>query len=302
MAAVLGAGAAMGMSGYALAAGSVDNSAIASGTYGGNPIDSTASTATVPLADPTIQLAVTKTGVLNDVNSDGVINGADTITYTVDVTNNSNITVTNVTPQEDGITFAAVAGGGTFGTFSPANVASLAPSATASFTITYDLTDVDAFRAAGVTDGVENTATVNATTPGGPASGTDTSQNTITAVPRLAVAKAAAITTDNGTVGQADINDVVTYTYTVTNTGNVPVDGVVITDTHEVGEPHQIILSSATATSTTTGPYNETEVTADPLGNNSDAGVNGNWDVLGAGGVVSFTYEHTVTQAEFDAQ
>ncbi|WGX97230.1 sortase domain-bontaining protein [Nocardioides sp. L-11A] len=48
--------------------------------------------------------------------------------------------------------------------------------------------------------------------------------------PRLELSKTAALTTDAGTIGQADAGDVITYTITVTNTGDVPVTDVTVTD------------------------------------------------------------------------
>ena len=180
LAAIVGAASLAGLTSYAYAAGSIDNSAIASGSYGGNAVPSQPSTATVPLADPTLQLTVLKTGVLND-GGDG-LDAGETITYTVQVTNNSNVTVTDVTPSEDNIQFGATAGAGTFGAFSPLNAATLAPGASTSFTIDYTPTAADIYRAAAVTDGVQNTVDVTASAPGGvPVNGTDTSQNTIPA-------------------------------------------------------------------------------------------------------------------------
>lgn len=285
----------------AFAAGNVSNSATATGTYSGTPYTSIPDTVDVPIADPAPSLLVSKTGVLND-GGDGVDAG-DTITYTVSVENNGDVTLTNVTPSEDGITFGGTAGSGSFGAFSPAPV-TLAPGASQDFTITYTLSQADIYNAAGVNDGVVNTASADATSPSGPYSGpSDTGEVTIPAEPAITVAKSFIISTDNGASGEADVGDIITYTYTVTNTGNVPLTGITIADNHELGESGELILSSLGAGSTTNGPWAETELTADALGVNDDtSGTNGSWDTLGPEGQVTFTYVHTVTQAEFDDQ
>jgi uncharacterized repeat protein (TIGR01451 family) len=281
------------MSGYALAAGSVDNSAVASGTYGGNTVDSSPSTQSVPLADPTFDLVVEKTGVFND-GGDGLQAG-ETITYTVQVTNNSNVTVTNVTPTEDNIQFGGQAGTGTFGAFSPANVASLAPTASTSFTIVYTVTAADVANAASITDGVQNTVDVTADGPGTTtATGTDTSQNTIPAAPGLNVVKSASLVDTNGN-GLADIGEIINYTYVVTNNGNVAIDDVAINDTHE----GSLIAAGLIL-------EDDTTLVDGPLGNSTDpsqgGAADGTWELLGPGAQVTFTYAHSVTQAEFEDQ
>ncbi len=303
LAAMIAAGALAAAPGAALAAGTIDNNATATGTYNGSDYTSPVDSASVSIADPSQSLTVVKTGVIND-GGDGSIDVGDTITYTVSVTNDSNVTITGISPSEDGITFNGAAGGGSFGAFSPAGPVDLAPSASQDFTITYTLTAADIYNAADQTDGVVNTASASGTGPGGPVTGSDDSQNTIPADPGITIVKTAVLNEINGDTGDglAEIGDTITYTYLVSNTGNVPLSGITINDTHEPGGTGQVILSSATATSTADGPYDETETTADALGNNADGGIDGTWDTLGAGGAVTFTYVHTVTQAEFEDQ
>src|SRR5665811_935764 len=66
---------------FAYAAGTVSNSATATGTYNAAPVNSAPGTASVPLADPTESLLVSKTGMFND-GGDGNLDPGDTITFT----------------------------------------------------------------------------------------------------------------------------------------------------------------------------------------------------------------------------
>ncbi len=84
-------------------------------------------------------------------------------------------------------------------------------------------------------DKVVNTAGMSVVPLGGdPATDaivkTDTAVLGVVPVPSLAIVKEADLTTDNGTVGVADVDDVITYTFTVTNDGDVPLSDVSVND------------------------------------------------------------------------
>lgn len=67
--------------------------------------------------------------------------------------------------------------------------------------------------------------------------------------PELTVTKTATITTDNGTANVADVNDVITFSVSVQNTGTADLDTLVVTDTMEgtLSCTPNILTPSATA-------------------------------------------------------
>lgn len=296
---LLAAGVAMTMalSATAPAFAAIDNTATAGGTFGGNPVASVGASESVDVETGNPALTATKAFVSldNTVVPDTDLEPGDTITYTITVDNTGNVTMTNVTPHDDGITFGAAAGTGTY-SYAPATVASLAPAdAPAVFTVTYTLTALDIYNgAAAGTNGVDNSAHAsgdfNATTTDSPTSGPV--ETTIPTDPELAVVKAGVLSKAVGNTGtNAEVGDTITYTYTVSNTGNVAIDNVTIADTHEG--------AALPATSFVEQPLTLVD---GPLANSTDAGADNSWDLLGPGASVQFTYAHTVTQAEFDAQ
>jgi hypothetical protein len=114
--------------------------------------------------------------------------------------------------------------------------------------------------------------------------------NNGTPTPLLVFSKTYATASTPVVLGQT-----ITYTYTVANTGNVPINNVQISDLH--GTPPAVIALGGT------GIRNETLTVPGPLGASASpdsASNNGVWSTLAPGATVRFDYIHTVTQAEMD--
>ncbi len=278
----------------------IDNTATASGSYGASTVTSSPDPATVPvtLKDPRLSLSKSAAAPTTASGANGTITDAgDTITFTYIITNNGNVTISGVTPVDTGPTFNGAAGTGSLGSFTlTAGSATLAPGQSATFTAVYTLTQTDVDNAAGVTNGVANSATPTGTDPQSspiPSMPPGTANTTITAGPLMTVDKTATLTDTNGN-GTADVGEVIVYRYRVSNTGNVALTNVAISDTHE---------GSLLASSVYTGEALVSDGPLAPGTASSDATANdGIWSTLQAGAVVDIFYNHTVTQAEFDNQ
>lgn len=291
----------------------IDNTATANGTPSRGTLTPPTDSESVPVAPGSSSLSVVKSvsnvTVANGADT-GNIDGGDIITYRYVITNTGSETLTNVAPVDAGPTFNGQAAGASLSAFThqpsdPSNTsgvvpASVAPGQVVVFTATYTLTTEDWLYGSQVDNGVDNSATATATeTLDTPVTPSDVEYD-IPPNPNLQIAKTSVFTSDGGTASQADVGDVITYTYTVTNTGNVAMTDVSITDVHEPGEAHEITLVSDAS-------WNETLVSDGPLSatdasDDTTSGTNGSWDLLQPGAQITFTYAHTVTQAEFDAQ
>lgn len=185
----------------------VTNAATAEGTPAGSdtPVPSNPSTVDIPVSqDPGLSILKTASPATPDDYRLG-----ETITYAFAITNIGNVTLTDVAPREDSFSGTGIL----FGPVCPDAAASLAPGAvvvcTAGYTVTED--DVNAKH-------ITNTATAIGTTPAGdPAPPSDPSTVTVPSVahPALTLAKTADVATVTA-AGQA-----VTYSFTITNTGDV---------------------------------------------------------------------------------
>ena len=149
----------------------------------------------------------------SDVAKDTLLKEGDTVNYTVVVTNTGNVTISNVAVT-DSLDAATQTSG-------PGDSISLAPGAAATYTYVYTVTQQDV-----VAGHVQNIATAKGTDPKGGEvlkSGV-VDDPTVTAAPSLHIKKVADITKD------AKAGDVITYTITVTNNGNIDLQNVVVTD------------------------------------------------------------------------
>ncbi|MBH0116707.1 DUF11 domain-containing protein [Salinibacterium sp. NG253] len=191
-------------------AGTVANDATGSGTPPRGDAVSDPATASVVLA-PQAGMAVTKDGTV-----DGAGNAGDTIDYDFGITNTGNVTLTLVDLVDAlvGVSSPVFTWPGTEGELQPGETVT----ATADYTITQD--DVDR-------GSVSNVATASGKPPIGD---TITVSTTVTETTVAPAAASLLLTKSSSTGASAGVNDIITYTFEVENTGNVTVDEIVITD------------------------------------------------------------------------
>jgi uncharacterized repeat protein (TIGR01451 family) len=309
----LGAGAADGTTftaTYAITqadidAGRVENSATVTGTFtdpvtGPEPVtdvsgtDTTNDTPTVvPLAqDPAISLV--KTADLSAVGSPAAV--GDVISYAFTVSNTGNVTLTGIT-LADSLPGLAISGG-------PIPTLGPGESDGATFTATYALTqaDLDAGQ-------VVNSATATGTytdpsgTPGtvDDLSGSNQANDDPTVAPiaqgpGIALSKAVDASAVQ-TPGQ--VGDPLTYTFAVTNTGNVTLTDVTLTDLLPgiaiSGGPIGLLLPGATDSVTFTASYALTQADLDAARVVNQATATGTYTTPGGPGTVSDLSGTTLT-------
>ncbi len=219
-------------------AGALNNTATVSGTPPTGPaVTANDSTSTALAAAPSVLLTKIASPVV-DVDSNGTDAG-DTIDYTFTVQNTGNVTLTGATVTDPLLG----------GTISCPAAASIAPGQIAACpSVTYTLTQAD------INAGSRsNTASVSANPPTGPAvTDTDSTTTALPQAPAVTVDKVAGALNDVDSNGP-DAGDTITYTFTVQNTGNVPLTGVAVSDP---------VVGTVTCASTTLAPGASTSCTA----------------------------------------
>jgi uncharacterized repeat protein (TIGR01451 family) len=232
-------------------AGRITNPATATGTTAGGSTATASDDVTLALTGlPTLTLD--KTGALN-LGADGRADVGDVVTYAFTVTNIGTVTVNSIAISD--VLPGIVVSGGPIATLAPG--ASDASTVTATYALTQ--ADIDAGR-------VVNTATANGQDPGGNAvSASDGLTLPIAGTPTLTLDKTGAL--NLGADGRADVGDLITYAFTVTNTGNQTLTNVAIADALAgvtmSGGPIATLAPGASDTSSITATYALTQADID---------------------------------------
>ena len=189
-------------------------------------------------------LEAVKTFTYTDNDSSGTLTAGDGINYIITVQNKGNVTLDNLTMLDElslisnaatrtlstGPNFTSANQGSSFGTLKPNEIATY----NANYLLVQD--DIN-------NGGVKNSATVSATTPNNqPVTDisddnidndgditSDPTESPVTTAPSIEVMKTSVIV-DNGD-GVTGVGDKIAYTIIVSNTGNVTLDSVTVTDT-----------------------------------------------------------------------
>lgn len=290
----------------------ITNTATVIGSYGSTSVVASDDEA-VPVVAAAPDLLIEKSIASTDYTKgelDSAADAGDTITYQYVITNKGNVTLSGVTPVDTGPIFGGETAQNSLGAFTVvgsdpvANTATLAPNASATFQAVYVLADLDVYHAADTKDLtgdakklVSNTATSAGVKPNEDAySDTDTSTALLEIAPRptISLIKTAVLNDEVTDNDVAEVGETITYTYTVTNTGNVPLTSISIADLHEGANlPAGKVVSEKLVTE---GPLEATNgaVSTDDTEND------GVWSTLQPEAIVTFTYEHTITQTEVD--
>ena len=205
-------------------AGSVDNSATASGTPPtGPPVVTPPSTTTTPTPTTPGLTLVKSAAITEDANGDDLAGVGDEITFTFTVHNAGQVTLHDVSVADQ---LVAPAGPAVTVTCPAGDLAPGADLVCTSSVYVVTQADVDA-------GSVRNSATASGTPPTGPpvvSPPSTTTTPTPTPAPGLTLVKTAAITDDANSDDLAGVGDEITFTFTMENTGNVTLTEVNVDD------------------------------------------------------------------------
>ncbi len=257
----------------AIVEGTHSCSAAAIAASGGSYNTATASTPVLTIIDNDVA-AFTIAKSVNQTN----ISARVTLSYQITVTNTGTIALTSpaltdTLAQGSALTLTT---GPTLTSGDVAPLGTLNVGEAWVYTATYTVTQANLNKGASIT----NQASFSTTQT--PLQNSNTAITSITTQPVLMIEK-----TPN-TSGPMSSGGTVTYTYKVTNTGNVSIAGISINDIYN-------------GSGTLNGPNTETLfLDIAPSGDSTDASINGTWDMLAPGDAITFKSSYVVTQHDVD--
>ncbi|HEU5223485.1 MAG TPA: hypothetical protein VFU07_07365 [Candidatus Lumbricidophila sp.] len=246
------------------AGATIVNQATASATAtGGGTVTSPPDGTSTPLGQAASLNLQKNVVAVADVNGNGVTDAGDTINWSFTVTNNGNLTASNITVNDPFVTAAGIS--------ISCPQASLGQNASETCTLSqpYAITQDDVDHGDGT---VSNVATVSGTSSAqssvtSPSSGTDT---IVVQSAALSIVKTSSVTDVNQN-GYTDAGDTIVYHFEVSNTGTQTVSSIAVDDPMLDGAGVTITCPSATlapgaAETCTSSAYTVTQATVDASG------------------------------------
>ena len=231
-------------------AGKVDNTASTSGQYGGKDYTDTASASVPAIQAPSLDIEKFSSLKLDVVDPNGRADVGDVINYSFTVENTGNVTLYNVTVND---TVAGVV---------DCSIGTMLPGAVDTTTCFGSYVLTQAYIDAG---NVHNQAFVTGKDPNDkPVNDDDDNNQPIPQVPSIMIEKFSEL--DMTVVdpdGRADVGDVINYNFTVTNTGNVTLTAVKVTDAKAGVDCTIGTMAPAVDSTTCTGFYVLTQADID---------------------------------------
>jgi LPXTG-site transpeptidase (sortase) family protein len=194
-------------------AGQIDNTGVVAGTDPGSNLVTDNDLLSEPIAQNPA-LTLTKTGTLNDDDGTSGVSAGDTISYSFQVENTGNVTLTNISvtdPLVDPITCPS-------GNPIPSLTVGNSETCTGTYTVTQ--ADINA----GVRD---NTASASSAED---ATDMDSESIPLTQNPSLMLTKTLTGNADEDSSGDVSLGDTLTFSVTMTNTGNITLTSVSVSD------------------------------------------------------------------------
>ncbi len=164
---------------------------------------------------PQAEISLSKVGTFNDENENGFAETGETINYKFTVTNTGNVKLTNISITDEYILSSIIGG-----------ESELEIGASTVFTAVYTITEADLnngefYNKATVTGKVSDDKNVSATD--------DDKVVLIKISPAISLKKEGTFI-DNNDSGYAEVGDTISYKFTVTNTGNIKLQTIIIKD------------------------------------------------------------------------